>query len=255
MVMILMFFSSTELSTCPAWERRSVHDLYSVAETAGVFVTWVVSYIIELQQTEQFITRHQLPQPPSEPKSSLWSKDTAQYWGEKCERNVFNVLYRRIVCSMLPVSNIWHRALHHHQDCSMFLFIVFVFNFLIWRDRIHSAQSWRCHHFVSPAREERGERRETDYNYQFGSLPGQTILVIKLANYIDKAWQGGKSRNVCQFWPLFFSASGKSLLLKDKKYLRTNIWVVSQIELWNFLVPLAEVLQKIVCYFSRHLQV
>ena len=72
-------------------------------------------------------------------------------------------------------------------------------------------------------REERGERRETDYNYQFGSLPGQTILVIKLANYIDKAWQGGKSRNVCQFWPLFFSASGKSLLLKDKKYLRTNI--------------------------------
>ena len=182
-------------------------------------------------------------------------KDTAQYWGEKCERNVFNVLYRRIVCSMLPVSNIWHRALHHHQDCSMFLFIVFVFNFLIWRDRIHSAQSWRSQHLVSPAREERGERRETDYNYQFGSLPGQTILVIKLVNYIDKAWQGGKSRNVCQFWPLFFSASGKSLLLKDKKYLRTNIWVVSQIELWNFLVPLAEVLQKIVCYFSRHLQV
>ena len=70
---------------------------------------------------------------------------------------------------------------------------------------------------------ERGERRETDYNYQFGSLPCWTILVIKLANYIDKAWQGGKSRNVCQFWPLFFSASGKSLLLKDKKYLRTNI--------------------------------
>ena len=162
MVMILMF-SSWSCTVHVPLGRRSVHDLYSVADT----VVQVVSYIIELQQTEQFVTRHHLYHPltpiisqvlfPRKGHQSRAQHSQASVssvvW--ETERDVFYVLYRRVVCSMLPVSNIWQRPLHHQPACSMFLFIVFVFNFLIWRDRIHSAQSWRCQHFVSERREER----------------------------------------------------------------------------------------------------
>ena len=48
---------------------------------------------------------------------------------------------------------------------------------------------------------------------------------------------------------------GHSLLLKDKKYLQTNIWVVSEIEenYEMFVFILLRIVKKIVCYFSTHL--
>ena len=132
MVMILMFFSSTALSTCPAWERRSVHDLYSVAETAGVFVAWVVSYIIELQQTEQFITRHQLPQPPSEPKSSLWSKEarTPHNIEERNVREMCLMFFTGglfVQCCLFPISDTGLSIITRTAQCfySLCLYSIF----------------------------------------------------------------------------------------------------------------------------------